>query len=166
MRSIRRGTLNDLTLLVRHRSEMFVDMKRDTPAQILDQDLRYEPWAREHMQDGTLVAFIAQQAGRAVASGCVWLQPRQPSPRRAGEYMPYLLSMFTERDCRRQGHAKAIVQAALDWARAEGYGSLVLHASEMGRAMYEVFGFRRTWEMEIAIPPADASQQLKDPRRS
>lgn len=162
MSRVRLATVDDLELLVRHRRGMFEDMGRDSTEQIAEHDTRYGPWARERILDGTLVGFIAEEAGRAVASGCLWLQPRQPSPRRAGLLVPYYLSVFTERDCRRKGHAEAVTNAAIAWARDNGHGQIVLHASEMGRGLYEKMGFKRTWEMELAIPPAPAHAPLKD----
>jgi GNAT superfamily N-acetyltransferase len=160
--SVRLANVADLDLLVRHRRGMFEDMGRDSAQQIAEHDTRYGPWALAAIEDGTMVGFIAEEAGRVVASGCLWLQPRQPSPRRPGLHVPYFLSMFTERDCRRQGHAEVITRAAMDWAREHGFGQIVLHASDMGRGLYERLGFKRTWEMEVAIPPVSEPAPLKD----
>jgi hypothetical protein len=40
----------------------------------------------------------------------------------------------------------------LDWARRESLDTLVLHASDDGRALYEKLGFVQTNEMRYAQP--------------
>jgi RimJ/RimL family protein N-acetyltransferase len=49
-------------------------------------------------------------------------------------------------DARRQGVGTALLQAAVDWARATGIRKLELHVfpwNEAGIALYEAFGFER-----------------------
>lgn len=164
MTAVRLATTDDVPLLLRHRRCMFEDMAKYVREQIDVHDGVYEPWAREGLQAAWLIGFIAEHQGCVAASACLWLRPRQPSPGPGGPTMPYLLSMFTERDCRRQGHAEAIVRAALAWAVEHGFPTVNLHASDMGRGLYEKLGFARTWEMEIALPPAATPSSLKDSR--
>jgi GNAT superfamily N-acetyltransferase len=147
--SVRLATVDDLPLLIRHRRGMLEDMGR-YPAEDFDQhDRDYEPWARERFVNGQLVGFIVEEAGRIVASGCLWLKERQPVPGFSGGRVPYLMSVFTERDCRNQGHGAALTKAALEWARARNYPLVALHASTAGRSTYEKLGFQRTWEMQL-----------------
>lgn len=149
MTSIRPATLDDLPLLIRHRRGMLEDMGRYPAAWFDEHDRNYAAWARERLANGQLVGFIAEDAGRVVASGCLWLKERQPVPGFPGGRVPYLMSVFTERDCRKQGHAAALTQAALDWAKARNYPLVALHASSDGRSTYEKLGFQRTWEMQL-----------------
>lgn len=128
---------------------MLEDMGR-YPLELFDQhDRDYEPWARERMQNGLLIGFAIDEAGRVVASGCLWLKERQPVPGYAGGRVPYLMSLFTERDCRRRGHAEAILRAAVDWSRERGHPLVTLHASAMGRTLYEKYGFAVGNEMQL-----------------
>jgi GNAT superfamily N-acetyltransferase len=147
--SVRLATSDDLPLLIRHRRGMLEDMGRYPAAQFDQHDRDYEPWARQRLLSGELVGFIIEVDGRAVASACVWLKERQPVPGFSGGRVPYLMSVFTERDCRKQGHAGALTKAALDWAKARKYPLVALHASAMGRSTYEKLGFQRTWEMQL-----------------
>ncbi|MCA8915383.1 MAG: GNAT family N-acetyltransferase [Planctomycetes bacterium] len=149
MTSVRPATVDDLPMLIRHRRGMLEDMAR-YPAEHFDQhDRDYAPWARERLANGQLIGFVAEVDGRAVASACIWLKERQPVPGYKGGRVPYLMSVFTERDCRGKGHGEAVSRAAVEWAAAGGYPLIALHASEMGRAMYEKLGFKRTWEMQL-----------------
>jgi ribosomal protein S18 acetylase RimI-like enzyme len=62
-----------------------------------------------------------------------------------------ILNVYTRRDSRRQGHARRLMQAAIDWCRARGIDTIVLHASPDGRALYESLGFAATNEMRLVL---------------
>ncbi len=114
-------------------------------------DAVYRRWALKRMKRGEFAGFIAYAARVPVASGCVWLQERQPRPGFEGGGLPYLLSMFTEPAWRGRGLAKRIVQAAIAWSRKRGFKVMTLHASKMGRRVYERLGFERVWEMKARV---------------
>jgi GNAT superfamily N-acetyltransferase len=44
--------------------------------------------------------------------------------------------MYTEPEHRRQGLARRLMDAMIAWCGREGYGTLYLHASDEGRALY------------------------------
>jgi len=144
---VRRAVADDLELLVRHRRGMFEAMGVKDARELAQADRDYRRWARRLMRRGELVGFVASTGRVPVASGCVWLQERQPRPGFAGGGIPYLLSMFTEPSWRGRGLATKIVKAAVAWCRRSGFGVMTLHASKMGRGVYERLGFERTWEM-------------------
>jgi GNAT superfamily N-acetyltransferase len=146
---LRRATLRDLDLLVRHRRGMWADIGGYKKRELDAADPVYRRWARARLRSGALVGWVVEVKGVAAASGCVWIQPAQPRPRVPEAVQPYLLSMYTEPEFRAQGYAKRIVKAAVSWVRAEGYPRFTLHASAMGRPMYEKLGWKRTWEMKL-----------------
>ncbi|CAG0973628.1 diamine N-acetyltransferase [Planctomycetaceae bacterium] len=148
---IRRATLRDLPLLIRHRRGMFEDMKRGSASELTKHDRNYAKWARQRLSDGSMIGFVALQGKEVAASGCVWLREKQPAPGYPGGRVPYLLSMFTERHKRGLGAATAIVKAALAWAKKRKLPLMLLHASDAGRPIYERLGFKATNEMEIKL---------------
>jgi GNAT superfamily N-acetyltransferase len=58
-------------------------------------------------------------------------------------------NVFTEPDWRRRGLAALLIKRIIDWTRQEGIDSLMLHASDKGRALYERLGFVSTTEMRF-----------------
>ena len=115
-------------------------------------DRDYARWIGAQLSQQKLVGFLVEVAGKPEASGCVWLQPVQPNPRRIGATQPrqpYLLSMYTEPLARGRGHAVRIVRAAIQWAKRAGYGRMTLHAADMGVRIYERIGFERSREMRL-----------------
>jgi GNAT superfamily N-acetyltransferase len=144
---IRAATSADLTILVRHRRAMFEEMGEKNKAALARHDRDYRQWARTRLRRRELAGFIVETGGAPVASGCVWLQERQPRPGGDGRAVPYLLSMFTDTKHRGHGLATRIVKAAHAWCRKHGHGTISLHASKMGRNVYLKLGYKRTWEM-------------------
>jgi GNAT superfamily N-acetyltransferase len=162
---LRRATLRDLDLLVRHRRAMWAAIEGlgFTEAELDAADPVFRRWVQALMRGGTLVGWIVDVGGIAAASGCVWLQPVQPRPRWPHGREPYLLSMFTEPAFRGRGLAKRIVRAATTWAKEEGYTRFTLHASPMGRPVYQALG----WEVssEMKIDPRTGSKRKPARRR-
>lgn len=145
---IRRATLRDLDLLVRHRRGMFEAMGIGNAAQHRRADAFYRQWARSRIRNGTLFGFLAEtREGHPAASGCVWLREEQPCPGARPGPVPYLMSMFTEPEHRGRGLAGRIVREAIRFARARRSWKFTLHASRMGRRIYERAGFTRSTEM-------------------
>lgn len=127
-------------------------------------DRVYRRWARAGLRSGELIGFVVDApAAAGAASGCLWLSPSQPRPGLPGLRVPYLLSMFTEPTCRGRGYGTSILRAALVWSRRRGYDRMLLHASEMGRAIYEKAGFERTTEMRRKLrSPRSARPSARD----
>jgi GNAT superfamily N-acetyltransferase len=149
--TVRRASLRDLDLLVRHRRTMWADIGGYSEAELRAADPVYRRWARTRLGSGALVFWIVAVDGADAASGGVWLQPVQPRPRWPRGIQPYLLSMYTEPEFRGRGFGRRIVQAATAWVKNEGYPRFTLHASVQGRGLYEGLGWERTWEMKIEL---------------
>jgi GNAT superfamily N-acetyltransferase len=148
----RRTTDADLRILVAHRHKMWSAIGRRTEAEIAEHDGRYRRWMGPRIRSGELVGFLASAPdGMAVGSGLVWFRPDQPRPQVPSLVIPYILSMYTHPDWRGKGIGSEIVRRLVAVCRANGYPSVVLHASEQGRPVYRRLGFERTWEMRYWI---------------
>jgi GNAT superfamily N-acetyltransferase len=150
---IRPATVADAPFVVHQRRAMFADMGVGDPAGLDAMDATFAPYVTRALDDGTYRAWLAQTSdGRVVAGGGLivheWpARPGNPSdPRRA-----YILNVYTEPGYRGRGFARRIVQAIVDWCRAEGLGSVSLHASVFGKPLYESMGFEPTNEMRLKL---------------
>lgn len=149
---IRRATMKDLDTLVSLRRAEQTEFGL-TDRTILDKaDRVFHRWAHSRMKTKRLMAWLAEKSnGMVVGCGCVWLQPIHPNPLRKRTRRPYLLSMYTDPKSRGRGIATRIVQTAMDWASRQGYHTLALHASDMGKGVYKRLGFRPTSEMRVQL---------------
>jgi GNAT superfamily N-acetyltransferase len=152
---VRRATLADLDALARHRVAMFRDMNCVDPSletELLDASTTH---IRAAMKAGEYVGFVAHPAGKphvVVGGGGVQLRRLLPRPDEGGQRVltgreAVILNMYVERDVRRRGVARRLMEAMLEWVAETDVVRLVLHASDEGRPLYESMGFAPTNEM-------------------
>ena len=161
---IRRATIADAAVIARHRADMFADMG-DLPdtlrARLETASTRALAGA---LHTGDYVGWLCEDTStperRLVAGGGVLLRARLPGPRTIAGTSQLLTgreaivyNMFTEREWRRRGLARRIMDEILAWARSTAdVDSLVLHASDEGRPLYASLGFVATNEMRFNAP--------------
>ena len=147
---ISRATKKDIELLVAHRLNMWRDIHPELGPKVDDSEEATRNWIRRKLSKGELIGFIARtNGGRVAGSGCIWIREEQPRPTNPRQKVPYLMSMYTEKEFRRRGAARMIVKHALKWSKDQGYDRLNLHASTEGRPLYESLGFEQTAEMRV-----------------
>src|SRR5215472_13064336 len=148
---VRKATLKDLPVLVAHRRAMWKSIGFRQKRKLDEADRTYSKWATSQIRNHALTAWIAEDKGKIIGGGCVWLQPIQPMPGYDRMLQPYLLSMYTEPSSRGRGVASAIVNEAAAWSRENKFPQLRLHAADMGRGVYSKRRFKRTWEMRLRL---------------
>jgi GNAT superfamily N-acetyltransferase len=155
--AIRRATAADAAVLAHHRAAMFRDMGSLRAELYAELAAAARPWFAEAIPAGEYVAFLAAPAdapGEIVAGAGVQLRRQLPRPTPDGggiETRPQglVLNVYTEPAWRRRGLAALLMGHVTAWAREHGVGSLVLHASDEGRPLYEQLGYVATNEMRF-----------------
>jgi len=130
---------------------MFYDMGFRDEAALDAMEATSASFIKAGLDNGSYRGWLAETRAGVVAGGGVMIvgfpsTPSDPSPRRA-----WILNMYTEPAYRRQGLASGIVGAIIGWCREQGFGSVSLHASDAGRHLYEVWGFKPTNEMRLPL---------------
>lgn len=149
---VRRATLKDIPLLAQQRHAMFHDMHTPSKRKLAIHDRAFPRWARREMLAKRLYGFLVEdEHGSVLGGGSVWLREVQPYPGFSGGKVPYLMSMYTKPSARGTGVATTIVNHVVAWSRARGYDSISLHASKMGRPLYEKLGWEESSEMELEL---------------
>jgi GNAT superfamily N-acetyltransferase len=144
--------MDDLDLLSDHRKRMWLDVHPDWEQEIEETLDATKKRIGAKLSDGTLVGFIVKgRDGKAAGSGCVWVREEQPRPTNPQQVVPYLMSMFTEKEYRHHGVATMIMEAAIKWCRENSYERIYLHASDEGKPLYESFGFEPGREMRLTL---------------
>ena len=158
--TIRLATIVDLELISWHRARMFQDMG-ELPPDLFDS---FRVQSRDQLQRmferENYVGWLANpenEPGRIVAGAGVQLREVPPHPQINANGKVDIVSgrqaiiqnVFTEPEWRRHGLAALLIKRIIDWARERGIDSLVLHASDEGRALYERLGFISTTEMRF-----------------
>ncbi len=94
------------------------------------------------MPDNSCAAWIADSNGKPVASGAVTFISTVPVPEDPTLEVGFLHSVFTEKSFRAQGIASTLLDHILDHCRSRGICRVQLHASTVGRSVYQKKGFQ------------------------
>jgi GNAT superfamily N-acetyltransferase len=157
---IRLATADDLEIISWHRAQMFRDMS-ELPAEKFDafrvQSLES---LRRMFGEGKYIGWLISpedNAGNVIAGAGVQLRevPPHPQPDATGKIdivsgrQAIIQNVYTEPEWRRRGLAALLINRIIAWSREQGIDSLVLHASDQGRGLYERLGFIPTTEMRL-----------------
>jgi len=157
---IRLATPADADTIAWHRARMFQDMG-EVPANLFE-PFRAESWEQiyQMLVRGEYIGWLASPEDDEEIVGGAGVQLRRVLPHPLinanGEITvakgrhAIVLNVFTEPDWRRRGIAELLIKRIIDWSREEHLDSLVLHASDEARALYERLGFVATNEMRFA----------------
>jgi GNAT superfamily N-acetyltransferase len=149
--TIRRAALADVPVIARQRGGMFRDMGTD-PALIAERDSAFRAWLSERLERGEYLGWLAvSEAGEAVAGVGLWFYDWVPNPLAPSIRRGYILNVYTEPEYRRQGIARRLVEEILAYCKANGIQTMLLHASQEGRPIYEALGFTATNEMRLNL---------------
>lgn len=150
--TLRRATLKDASILATHRRSMFRDMGYSDEAALDSMLAKFLPWLESKMKSDEYLAWVAVTGDDKIVAGAgLWLMDWPShmvgsSPRRGN-----ILNVFTEPEFRRQGIARRLMEAALQWCRSNEIDFVILHASPQGRSIYESMGFYAGNEMRIKL---------------
>ena len=90
----------------------------------------------------TFVAFVVDAPDATlVSSGVGWISEHLPSTWNVTGRRGHIASMSTEVAVRRQGHARQIMVALLEWFDSRGITRIDLTATPMGAPLYRSLGF-------------------------
>ena len=129
----------DIELLMSSRLEM-LRIVND-----LDDDYQYDEklisCSRDYFLNGDQTTILALDEGKVI--GCasmsyMWIMPTfsHPTGKRA-----HLMNVYTNKDYRRQGIARKMVNVLIDDAWNKGATEISLDATNSGRPLYESLGF-------------------------
>jgi GNAT superfamily N-acetyltransferase len=156
---IRAAGIEDVRHLVHHRRAMFEDMGQGTAAELDRADERAGEYFVAALRAGTYKGWLAEDVddpdeaakARVVAGGGLVIVPWAGYPGEKHAARVWIVNMYTEPHARRRGLAKKFVTIMTEWCRAEGFGSVSLHASDAGRLVYEPLGFQPSNEMKLSL---------------
>jgi GNAT superfamily N-acetyltransferase len=157
---IRRASVADAEVIGWHRARMFQDMNL-VPDELFETfRARSTERVRASLASGEYIGWLVpdpNEPQRIIAGAGVLVRqiPPIPIPDASGKIKMYdgpqalIVNVFTEPEWRRRGLARLLMQQVIEWCRERRIESVVLHASDDGRALYEQLGFIQTNEMRL-----------------
>jgi GNAT superfamily N-acetyltransferase len=149
-------TPGDLELICRHREQMFRDSNAPgrTDDTLSAMTAAFRIWLEPRLKDGRYFGYIAEEDGAAVAGiGLMVIDwpphPSHPQEDRRG----YVLNVFVEPSHRRRGLGRLLMELGEAEIARRGVSFAILHATQMGKPVYEATGWARTSEMSKLLKP-------------
>ncbi|MBI5653211.1 MAG: GNAT family N-acetyltransferase [Chloroflexi bacterium] len=150
--AIRVATPDDLATICAQRRAMFDDMRVGTPSELDAGDVAFKSWVVNRIATGEYRGWFALNARDEIIAGAgLWIATMPPGPRDHTERRGYVMNVYTHPDYRQRGLARRLMNVIMEWCRANQIRTMMLHASDKGRALYESLGFKQTNEMRIKL---------------
>ena len=150
--TLRPATIADSTTIAKHRLSMFRDMGYQDGSALDSMVMKFLPWLEAKMRSGDYLAWLAIGGdGLVVAGAGLWLMDWPAHMVGSSARRGNILNVYTEPAFRRQGLARRLMEAAIDWCEVNKIDFVVLHASPDGRRLYESMGFQPGNEMRINL---------------
>jgi GNAT superfamily N-acetyltransferase len=155
--------VEDIATVVEFRTRMFRELGWRDEARLLEVEPLFADYLRETLPRGDCSGLIAEYAdsdGALRPAGTVVLvwQRVPPGVRNLAGVQAYALGMYVVPEFRRRGVARALILRSIDCATENGASVVALHASDLGRPLYERLGFTLTDEMRFFTKNAPPSQ--------
>lgn len=138
----KKGTIEDIDLLTKTRIEVLRaanNLTSDIDMAEVERE-SYE-YYRQAFQDDTHTAYLVFDDDKFVGSGGVSYYQVMPTYHNPSGKKAYIMNMYTHPSYRRNGIAIKTLALLVEDAKKRGINSISLEATEMGRPLYEKFGF-------------------------
>jgi ribosomal protein S18 acetylase RimI-like enzyme len=150
--TIREATIQDIPDLVRLRRMMFESMGFDNSAQMNTADAAANAYLAQAMPAEEFYGWLAvTPTGEAVGSGGVVFDQHPPGPTNVSGRTGYIMNLVTDPRYRRRGIARHMMQTMIEWLAKQGVQRVTLHATDVGRSLYEELGFVDSNEMSLRL---------------
>lgn len=147
----KRAGTEDLELLVRTRIEVLRAANHlgdDTDMGFIEKQSR--EYYEVSLETETHVAYLVFDGERCVGAGGVSFFRVMPTYLNPTGRKAYIMNMYTDPDYRRRGIARHTLELLVEETKKKGISHISLEATDMGRPLYERFGFiKMNHEMEF-----------------
>ena len=105
---------------------------------------------KRSLETGEHIAYLVYDNGTFIGAGGVSFYQVMPTYHNPTGKKAYIMNMYTTPEYRRQGIAFHTLDLLVNAARERGVSQIALEATEMGRPLYEKYGFLKMEdEMEL-----------------
>ncbi len=147
----RKATSEDIEELVKTRLIVLRaanQLAEDADMPIVEQESYV--YYRRALETGEHIAYLVYDNGKFIGAGGVSFYQVMPTYHNPSGKKAYIMNMYTAPEYRRQGIAFHTLDLLVNDAKEQGVSSIALEATEMGRPLYEKYGFvQMRDEMEL-----------------
>ena len=145
------ATLNDLDVLTTSRIEVLkAANKLDASTDMANVEKESYNYYKKALEDNTHYAILVMEDDKFIGAGGVSFYSVMPTYHNPSGKKAYIMNMYTSPDYRRQGIAYKTLDMLVKMSKERGIDQISLEATEMGRPLYEKYGFvKMESEMEL-----------------
>lgn len=147
----KRATIKDIDELVRTRIIVLRAANKlsdDVDMSMVEKE-SYE-YYKHSLETGEHIAYLVYDKGTFIGAGGVSFYQVMPTYHNPTGKKAYIMNMYTAPEYRRQGIAFHTLDLLVNDAKKQGVLQIALEATEMGRPLYEKYGFvKMEDEMEL-----------------
>ena len=136
---IRKANVNDIETLMDIRLEMLRVVNNLSADAVFDKVL--VDCSREYFLHGDQTTVLAIDGGKAIGCASISYINIMPTFDHPTGKRAHLMNVYTNKEYRRQGIGKKMVELLIDEAKSKGCTEISLDATEQGRFLYEQLGF-------------------------
>lgn len=147
----KKATIEDLDLLTKTRVEVLRaanELPEDTDMSEVEKQ-SYD-YYKKALVDGSHIAYLIFDGESFVGAGGVSFFQVMPTYHNPSGKKAYIMNMYTVSEYRRRGVAYQTLDKLVQEAKERGIFAISLEATDMGRPLYEKYGFvKMDHEMEL-----------------
>ena len=139
----RKATNDDIDDLVENRIRMRIE-REDSRKEVDFDDFQRRTYEffLNHIQDESFIAWIALDEGKVIATSGLCFYHVPPTYENLSGITAYIMNMYTIPEYRERGIASRLLEYLIEEARSRSCLKVTLNASQMGRPLYEKYGFK------------------------
>lgn len=138
----KRAELSDIEALVSSRIKVLIaanKLPEDTDMSLIEQQSR--DYYKQSLVDDSHTAYLVYDGDDIIAAGGVSYYRVMPTCDVPTGRKAYIMNMYTDPRYRRQGIAYKTLSLLIEDAKSKGVDFISLEATDMGRPLYEKYGF-------------------------
>lgn len=147
----KKATIEDINFLTKSRIEVLrAANKLEDDVDMAEVEAQSHDYYKKALSDGTHTAYLVFDGDRFIGAGGISYFRVMPTYHNVSGKKAYIMNMYTNPDYRRLGIAYKTLELLVADAKEKDVKTISLEATDMGRSLYEKFGFvKMNNEMEL-----------------
>ena len=146
------ASIEDLEVLVKTRIEVLrAANKLDDSVDMSEVEAESRTYYKKALADGSHTAILVFDGDKFAGAGGVSYYTVMPTYHNPSGRKAYIMNMYTKPEYRRRGIAFKTLDLLVSDAKNKGIAAISLEATDMGRPLYEKYGFVKM-EDEMELP--------------
>ena len=142
--TFRKATVNDIDNLAKIRSIFIMEVTGCSEIERDELEIANKIYFKNSLSEGRFVAWFALDGDKIVATSGLSFSVVPPALHCRDGKTAFIMNMFTFPEYRKQGIGTKLFKRTVEEAKNRGYRRITLNATNMGRPLYEKYGFKDT----------------------